>query len=122
MASTGKRVVVIGAGFGGISAAAYLAQAGYEVTVYEKNSWVGGRARVLKRDGFQMDMGPSWYWMPEEHDRWFTDMGVRRGGYYALHRGGAGDKGYYGHSPGGEGRNQSTGPAGFGAAKKGLRG
>jgi phytoene desaturase len=118
MASTGKRVVVIGAGFGGISAAAYLAQAGYEVTVYEKNSWVGGRARVLKRDGFQMDMGPSWYWMPEEHDRWFTDMGVRREDYYAIHRVDPSYKVYYGQSLEGEGRNEVTVPADFEEAKK----
>ncbi|MFW5686289.1 MAG: phytoene desaturase family protein, partial [Spirochaetota bacterium] len=60
--SSRSRIVIIGAGFGGISAAAYLAQAGHDVTVYEKNSWVGGRARVLARDGFRFDMGPSWYW------------------------------------------------------------
>ncbi len=116
--SSGKNVVVIGAGFGGISAAAYLANAGYDVTVYEKNSWVGGRARVLERDGFRFDMGPSWYWMPEEHDRWFTDMGVRREDYYAIHRVDPSYKVYFGDSEPREERNEVTMPADFEAAKE----
>ncbi|MFO8044040.1 MAG: FAD-dependent oxidoreductase, partial [Alkalispirochaeta sp.] len=66
-----KRAIVIGSGFGGLSSAAFLARDGYDVTVLEKNSWVGGRARVLERDGYRFDMGPSWYWMPDQHDRWF---------------------------------------------------
>ncbi|MFP4643177.1 MAG: phytoene desaturase family protein [Spirochaetales bacterium] len=115
--SSRKRVVVIGAGFGGISAAAYLAQAGYDVTVYEKNNWVGGRARVLDRDGFRFDMGPSWYWMPDEHDRWFSDMGARREDYYAIHRVDPSYKVYYGESLPSEKRNEVTIPADFEAAK-----
>lgn len=115
--SSGKHVVVIGAGFGGISAAAYLANAGYKVTVYEKNSWVGGRARVLDRDGYRFDMGPSWYWMPSEHDQWFTDMGVRREDYYAIHRVDPSYKVYYGDSVPGEERNVLTVPADFEKAK-----
>jgi len=117
VSSSKKRVVVIGAGFGGISAAAYLAQAGYDVTVYEKNDWVGGRARVLSRDGFRMDMGPSWYWMPEEHDRWFTDLGARREDYYAIHRVDPSYKVYYGDSEPNDPRNEVTVPADFGRAK-----
>ncbi|HCR54063.1 MAG TPA: hypothetical protein DIW27_06580, partial [Cytophagales bacterium] len=46
-----KKIAVIGAGFAGISAATTLAEAGYEVTVYEKNSSAGGRARKFESDG-----------------------------------------------------------------------
>lgn len=81
-----KNVVVVGSGFGGISAAAYLARSGFRVTVLEKNSWVGGRARLLEKDGFRFDMGPSWYWMPGEHDRWFSDFGVDRAQYFTAER------------------------------------
>ena len=81
-----KSAIVIGSGFGGISAAAYLAKLGYRVTVLEKNNWVGGRAQLLSAEGFNFDMGPSWYWMPDEHDAWFTDFGVRRESYYGVRR------------------------------------
>jgi len=62
---TNKKVVIIGAGLGGLSAAALLAKEGYKVTILEKNSQAGGRARVIKEKGFVFDMGPSWYLMPE---------------------------------------------------------
>ena len=61
-----KKVSIIGAGFSGLSAAAYLAKNNFEVDVYEKNESAGGRARQIKTDnGYVFDMGPSWYWMPE---------------------------------------------------------
>lgn len=70
-----KKVIVIGAGFGGISAAALLAKEGHQVTVLEKNSQLGGRAAVLKKIGFTFDMGPSWYMIPEVFERWFAEFG-----------------------------------------------
>ncbi|MFB6352993.1 MAG: FAD-dependent oxidoreductase, partial [Halobacteriales archaeon] len=68
-ALAGESVVVIGAGFGGLSAACYLAAAGADVTVLEKNDQLGGRASVLDRAGFRFDMGPSWYLMPDVFER-----------------------------------------------------
>ena len=47
-----KTIQIIGSGFSSLSAACYLAQAGHQVSLYEKNSSVGGRARQLKKDGF----------------------------------------------------------------------
>ena len=47
-----KTIQIIGSGFSSLSAACYLAQAGNSVSIYEKNSTVGGRARQLKKDGF----------------------------------------------------------------------
>ena len=52
-------VIVIGSGFAGLSAASFMAKAGWNVTVIEKNQYPGGRARQLKEDGFYFDMGPS---------------------------------------------------------------
>lgn len=80
------KVVVVGAGFGGIAAAAYLAKSGFDVTVLEKNEQAGGRARVYTSGGFIFDMGPSWYLMPEVFEKFFTEFGRKPEGYYDLIR------------------------------------
>ena len=80
------KISIIGSGFSSLSAACYLARAGFDVDVYEKNEQVGGRARVLEEDGFRFDMGPSWYWMPDVFERFFSDFGKRPSDYYELIR------------------------------------
>ncbi len=79
-----KKVQIIGSGFAALAAASYLAQDGFDVTIYEKNSDVGGRARQLKRDGFVFDIGPTWYWMPDVFERFFADFGKKPADYYSL--------------------------------------
>ncbi|WP_179352421.1 phytoene desaturase family protein [Winogradskyella vidalii] len=79
-----KTVSIIGSGFSALSASCYLAQAGYEVSIFEKNDTVGGRARQLIKDGFTFDMGPSWYWMPDIFDKFFNDFGKKTNDYYQL--------------------------------------
>ena len=81
-----KKIVIIGSGFAGLSAAAFMAKAGWEVTVLEKNSTPGGRARLLLADGFTFDMGPSWYWMPGVFERFFNCFGKKVTDYYQLQR------------------------------------
>ncbi|MDB5208770.1 MAG: crtI [Flavisolibacter sp.] len=81
-----KSVVIIGAGFAGLSAAAFMAKAGWKVTVVEKNSTAGGRAQQLKAQGFTFDMGPSWYWMPDVFERFFNQFGKTVSDYYSLMR------------------------------------
>lgn len=81
-----KNVQIIGSGFSSLSAACYLAQAGYSVDVYEKNDSLGGRARAFQQDGFTFDMGPSWYWMPDIFERFFNDFGKKTADYYELVR------------------------------------
>lgn len=63
-ASKKSKVVVIGAGLGGISIAISLAEEGYAVKVYEKNAQIGGKLNVLQKDGFSFDLGPSILTMP----------------------------------------------------------
>ncbi len=63
-----------------------MAKAGWEVTVLEKQSTPGGRARQLKEAGFIFDMGPSWYWMPEVFERFFNSFGKKVSDYYKLDR------------------------------------
>jgi phytoene desaturase len=81
-----KKIVVIGAGFAGISAATCLAQKGYNVTVLEKNTGPGGRARTFTEQGFTFDMGPSWYWMPDVFERYFQKFNKKPSNYYNLVR------------------------------------
>jgi phytoene desaturase len=79
------RVVVIGAGFSGLSAASYLSAAGHQVQVYEKNESAGGRARqLITSNGYLFDMGPSWYWMPDIFERFFNDFGYSVSDFYQL--------------------------------------
>jgi phytoene desaturase len=82
----GKKVIIIGSGFAGMSAASFMAKAGWEVTVLEKQSLPGGRARKMEIDGFLFDMGPSWYWMPDVFERYFAQFGKKVSDYYQLKR------------------------------------
>lgn len=79
-------VNVIGSGFSGLASACYLAKAGYEVHLIEKNNQTGGRARQFEAEGFTFDMGPSWYWMPEVFEHFFADFGKTVSDYYTLER------------------------------------
>ena len=81
-----KKAVVIGSGFAGLSAASFMAKAGWAVTVIEKQSTPGGRARQLTENGFTFDMGPSWYWMPDVFERYFGCFNKKVSDYYTLHR------------------------------------
>ena len=79
-----KKILIIGSGFSSLSAACYLAKAGHKVSIYEKNSTLGGRARQLNKNGFTFDIGPSWYWMPDIFDRFFLDFGKKTSDYYQI--------------------------------------
>lgn len=81
-----KKVIVIGSGFAGLSAATCLADKGYEVTLLEKNKVPGGRARKFEAEGFTFDMGPSWYWMPDVFENYFGLFGKKASDYYDLIR------------------------------------
>ena len=81
-----KNVVIIGSGFAGLSAACFLAKAGWDVTIFEKQSMPGGRARRLYAEGFVFDMGPSWYWMPDVFERFFNCFEKKVSDYYILER------------------------------------
>ena len=71
-----SKIAIIASGFSGLRAAAYLTAAGHEVHVFEKNTSLGAKARQLKTDsGYLFDMGPSWYWMPDVFEKFFSDFG-----------------------------------------------
>lgn len=81
-----KTINIIGSGFSSLAASCYLAKAGYDVTIFEKNQTIGGRARQLIRDGFTFDIGPTWYWMPDVFERFFSDFDKKPSDYYTLEK------------------------------------
>jgi diapolycopene oxygenase len=81
---TGKRVVVVGAGLGGLSAAISLAQEGYRVEVCEKNGQVGGKLNLLQAQGYTFDLGPSILTLPHIFERLFERSGRRMRDYVAI--------------------------------------
>ena len=72
-----KSVIVIGAGVGGIAAAAHLARCGLKVTVVEKNPRPGGRCNRVSRDGHHFDTGPTLLIMPRLYEAEFAALGAR---------------------------------------------
>lgn len=81
-----QQIHIIGSGFAALSASCYLAQFGYDVTIHEKNSTIGGRARQLHKEGFTFDIGPTWYWMPDVFERFFNDFNTKPSDYYELEK------------------------------------
>ena len=81
-----SKIIVIGSGFSGLSAACCLAKQGHQVTVLEKNESPGGRARQFKDAGYTFDMGPSWYWMPDVFERFFAKFDHKVSDFYELIR------------------------------------
>lgn len=81
-----SQISIIGSGFSGLSAACFLAKQGHKVSVFEKNSSLGGRARVFRTEGFTFDMGPSWYWMPDVFEAFFQEFGHTSADFYTLKR------------------------------------
>lgn len=81
-----KKIVIAGAGISGLSAAAHLAKEGHDVTVYEKLPFTGGRASVLEDSGFRFDKGPTFYWMPDIFNDFFSHFGKKPSDYYSLRR------------------------------------
>ena len=58
------KVAIIGSGVAGLAASVRLAQRGHQVTIYEANSYPGGKLTLIEKDGFKWDAGPSLFTMP----------------------------------------------------------
>lgn len=71
-----KKVLIAGAGLGGLTTALRLAVKGYEVEVLEKHYQAGGRLNEIKADGFTFDVGPSFFSMSYEFDELFRSCGI----------------------------------------------
>jgi phytoene desaturase len=80
------RVAVIGSGLAGLASACVLAARGYSVEVFEKNSWLGGKAAQLQKEGFRFDMGPTILIQPSVLRRIFAEGGRRLEEYLDMQR------------------------------------
>lgn len=79
-----KKIVVIGSGLGGLSAAISLRQKGYDVAVFEKNGQIGGKLNVLREQGYSFDLGPSILTLPHLFERLFERSGRKMADYIPI--------------------------------------
>jgi len=71
-----KKVLIIGAGLGGLSAALRLSKKGFEVTMLEKHNKAGGRLNQLKKKGFTFDLAPTFFSMTYEFKELADSCGI----------------------------------------------
>jgi phytoene desaturase len=79
-----KKIIVIGSGFGGLSAAIRLAARGHDVTIFEKRDQWGGRAYQYNVNGFAFDGGPTVITAPHLFDELYAEAGKKRRDYFDL--------------------------------------
>lgn len=79
-----KKVIVIGAGLGGLSAAISLRQSGYDVEMFEKNGQIGGKLNLHEEGGYTFDLGPSILTLPHIFERLFERSGRRMSDYFTI--------------------------------------
>ncbi len=81
-----KNAIIIGAGVGGLATAVRLANKGYSVDVFEKNSFPGGKASSIEKQGYFWGFGPSLFTFPELLDELFIECGRNPKDYYEYNR------------------------------------
>ncbi|WP_342774034.1 phytoene desaturase family protein [Muriicola soli] len=70
------KAIVIGSGIAGLASALRIRKMGYEVEVFEKNSYPGGKLHAISQDGFRFDLGPSLFTMPHFIEELFHLFGL----------------------------------------------
>ncbi len=79
-----KKAIIIGSGVAGLAVAIRLAVQGYEVNVYEKNSYPGGKLSAFEQNGYQFDAGPSLFTQPSNIEELFTLAGEPIASYFSC--------------------------------------
>lgn len=73
--SHSERIGVVGGGLAGLASACVLGARGYDVVLFDKNPWLGGKAAVLSEAGYRFDMGPTILLMPSVLAKIFAEAG-----------------------------------------------
>lgn len=81
-----SKAIVIGAGIAGLAGAIRLALQGYDVTVYEKNSYPGGKLSAFEKGGFLFDSGPSLFTQPGNLEELFQLANEPMASYFSYHQ------------------------------------
>lgn len=81
-----KKVIIIGAGPGGLSCGMLLASRGFQVEFYEKKSYIGGRNGAIKMKDFTFDIGPTFFLMKNVLEEIFRETGRDLSNYVELHQ------------------------------------
>lgn len=79
-----KKVIIVGAGPGGLTSGMLLAHKGYDVQIFEKNSYIGGRNGCIKMGEFSFDIGPTFFMLPEVLEDIFRFTGRKLGEYVEM--------------------------------------
>ncbi|MCX6014929.1 MAG: NAD(P)-binding protein, partial [Chloroflexales bacterium] len=80
------KLIIVGAGPGGLTSAMRFAKAGYDVHLYEAEDRPGGRTRGFNKDGYYFDTGPTILQVPRVYQELFSDCGLRFEDYVTLKR------------------------------------
>ncbi|NER09116.1 phytoene desaturase [Muriicola jejuensis] len=80
------KAVIIGSGIAGLASALRIRRLGYEVDVFEKNSYAGGKLHTLEKEGFRFDLGPSLFTMPQFVDELFELFSLVPGDHFRYAR------------------------------------
>lgn len=81
-----SKAIVVGSGIAGLAVAIRLACKGFEVDVYEKNEYPGGKLTSIEKNGFRFDAGPSLFTLPDQVDELFRLAGEIPGEHFQYKR------------------------------------
>ena len=79
-------ISVIGGGYSGLTSAITLAQKGHNISIYEKNNFLGGRSYTKTIDNYEYSMGPSWYIMDNLYEDVFNYFNYSSNNFYELYK------------------------------------